>query len=164
MGDEQQITQPGRKWTRYLLVASLGLNIIVAGLVGGAMLRGGPPDHIRRDRDVSVLGLRAYYRALDESSQTELRDAIKAKRTQIKVGRAAFRAHLEALANAISVEPFDPAAVTQVLQSQAGTVSENIRTGHQLLLDRVSAMSPEARQTMAERLLQPPKRRGPGRN
>jgi len=143
---------------KIVLVISLGLNVLVVGLVAGAFFRGAPPDHVRANRDVSALGLRAYYRTLDEASRAGLQDGIRVNRDQIKFGRGVFRAHLKALADALVAEPFDVAAVKAELNSQAGSVSGNIKVGHDLLMKQIEQMSPEARNAMAAELLRPPRR------
>lgn len=162
MAEKQLVTKPQRRWLRVVLVISLSLNILVVGLIGGAVLRGGPPAHLASERIISALGLRAYYRTLDSDSQDRLRDEIKAGKSQIKVNRTLFRAHLEALSKALKADPFEPDAVAQVLADQSGVVTGNIATGHELLMAQILEMSEEDRKSMAARLLETPKWRRPG--
>ncbi|MFT4717128.1 MAG: putative membrane protein [Paracoccaceae bacterium] len=160
MDDKQTEKTPKRRLIKLALVISLGFNILVLGLVGGAFVRGGPPDHIRADRQISVLGLRAYFRALDDESQQGLRDRIKESSGEINAGRVEFRAHVMALSQAIAAVPYDPAAVKQVLSEHGIVVADNISVGHRLLVEQIDLMSPQQRSDLAETLLTPRKRLG----
>lgn len=143
---------PGRRWTRYLLVASLGVNLAIVGLVGGAFLRGGPPEHMRPPREVSLLGLRPYYRALDAESQKRLDAAIGDGVGQMRAGREAFGAHLKAMAAALAATPYDEAALKAVLDAQRGKIDANMALGRDLFLQTVRDLDDESRAALAERL------------
>jgi uncharacterized membrane protein len=155
MTENQKPNKPKRRLMKVVLVVSLGFNVLVLGLVGGAFIRGGPPDHIRPDRGVAALGLRAYFRALDDNGQQGLRAGIKANRDNIHAGRDVFRAHLKALSQALAAEPYDAGAVSDLLIGQANIVADNISVGHRLLLEQIAQMTPEARKEMAAQLLSP---------
>lgn len=151
---------PGqRNWTRIALIASLALNLCVAGLVGGAILRDVPARHGRLDRDVSALGLRLYFRALGSEQQDALRAALADQVGAFQAGRETLRAHLTDLAAALTAEPYDAASVAMVLKAHGRSVSDNLAFGQKLLLDRFAAMHPEERAAMAERLLAAPRYR-----
>lgn len=153
-------TQPKRRnWTKIALIVSLALNLGVAGLVGGAVLRHGPERHMKSDRDISALGLRLYYRALGDDQQVALKAALADQRGSFRAGRETLRAHLSDLAAALVAEPYDAAAVSSVLQIQGDRVSGNIALGHRLLAERINAMSAADRAAMADRLLTPPRHR-----
>ncbi|MCB1366950.1 MAG: periplasmic heavy metal sensor [Rhodobacteraceae bacterium] len=150
--------QPGRRnWTRIALIVSLALNLGVAGMIGGAMLRDGPERHGRADRDISALGLRLYYRALGDDQQEALKADLANRRGSFRAGRETLKAHMSDLAAALTADPYDAGAVATVLQAQGVRVSDNIALGHKLLLDRFAAMAPEDRAAMAERLVAGPR-------
>jgi uncharacterized membrane protein len=146
---------------KVVFVLSLGLNILVIGLVGGAVLRGGPPEHVRVERDISALGLRVYFRALNPAGRDQIRADLQQNRSQIKAGRGLFRAHLKSLAEALTATPYDPATVAAVLSQQANVVSENIGVGQQVLLAQIERMTEQERQDFAKALRKPVKRRRP---
>jgi len=151
------MTDPGKPKAslskRILLVASLGLNLLIIGLVAGALLRGGPPDHRRPvDRSFGIVGLRSYMRGLDDQDRQALRVAIDENRDQIQAGRSVIRQHLEELAEALRAEPFDTKAVEQVLAAQRQAVTGNIKLGHSILMTRINLMTAAERQSFAERL------------
>ncbi len=158
--DQKVIVSP-RRWVKVVFVLSVGFNILVLGLVGGAFLRGGPPDHVRVERNISALGLRVYFRALDDNNRAQVRARIKDGMGQIQTGRGVFRAHLKDLAEAVTAAPYDPAAVAAVLSQQASIVSDNITTGQRFLLVQIDKMSETERQAFAAALRKPAKRRRP---
>jgi uncharacterized membrane protein len=152
MSEEPQKPKRTWRWPQYLLVVSLGLNLLVAGLMAGAFFRDGPRDHIKGMREASALGLRAYIRALDRPSTEGLMQDIATRRGEFKAGRAAIEAHLKALAAALTASPYDPDAVKAVLDQQRGDIGQNVDVGHQILLARINAMSDADRAAFAERL------------
>ncbi len=156
---EDMKTNPKRRWLRIGLIVSLGLNVLIIGAIGGAILRGGPPSHVRPGADISALGLRPYYRSLDEAGQAALRESVAQSKGEYFAGRKAMRAHLKALAALLAAEPYDAEAVRGELRGQAERVSANVAFGHKLLLQQIDAMSPEERQALAENLRKPPKKR-----
>jgi uncharacterized membrane protein len=161
MEERQQLNRKPRRWIKVAFVLSLGLNVLILGLVGGVFLRGGPPEHVRVERDISALGLRVYFRALDEKGREEIRANVQQRKENIKAGRGVFREHLKALAGALTAEPYDHAAVAEVLSLQAGVVSNNIGVGQKVLLNQIENMTPAERKAFASGLRKPVKRRRP---
>ncbi len=157
--DENTKPSATRKWVRYALVASLGVNILVAGVVGGAILRAGPPERFRPGKDIAAFGLRPYARALDEGGRKSLREAVRAGRGDFHAGRQAMRTHMRDLAAALRADPYDEAAIEAELAKQARNVSANVAFGQRLLLTQIREMSDDARRALATRLLEPPRRR-----
>ena len=153
--EEKPQTSASRPWVRSALIASLGVNILIAGMVGGAVLRGGPPDGYHPAREVAVFGLRPYARALDKDGRKALRKALRAGRGDFSAGHKAMSAHLAALADALKADPFDASAVEAELARQAKSVFANVAFGQKLLLDQIRGMSDERRHALAEKLLHP---------
>ena len=145
-----------RRWMTVALVVSLGVNLMVAGLVGGAILRDGPHDRDPFSRDVSALGLRLYYRARPDPAREDLRHRVGERRGDFRAGREALTRHMAAMADAVGAVPFDAARLSAVLAEQGRTVAGNMATGQALLVATIGAMSPDDRAAMAEAL-----RRGP---
>jgi len=148
MTDPVSSKAPRGGW-RVLLIGSLVLNLLVVGVVAGALVRGDrglkPPSRIE--------AAGPYARAMSEAD----RRAIALRVRQSEAGRAmslrARRALIEDLVAAISAEPFEPervAAVLGTLRARADAVSAEVEAA---LLERLVLMSPEDRAAFADRLL-----------
>jgi len=147
-------------WKEVVLVISLGLNILVIGLIAGAFLREGKPIGFRPDRNIAALGLRPYYRALDKKDRVELRKSARAQQGGFRSGAKVMRAALLVVADRLEAEPFDLGAVKAELTSQADVIAGNISFGHKLLLEQISGMTREERKKMADNLRRPPRQSG----
>ena len=146
MAEDAQTPVPrSPRWMRIVLGLSLALNLVVVGIVGGALLRfGGPAGFLPPSVSLGA----AMYRELPK----EERRAIVAETRKSTSARPMRRGkEAEALAAALRAEPFDPAAVQQVLSGQV----EARRDWHQSMqaawLTRVTEMSAEDRRAYADR-------------
>ncbi|MEY8842984.1 periplasmic heavy metal sensor, partial [Cribrihabitans sp. XS_ASV171] len=123
-----EVTRKSPLWMRLLLGVSLAVNLAVAGLAVGAVLRHGGPE---RDRGPRSLGV-ALYRALPDEDRQALRDAGRARYQE---RREAGAADLDAMLVALRSEPFDAEAVAVLLRGQV----ERTRSLHLGLQDRLVA-------------------------
>ena len=145
----------GPRWMRIALVVSLALNLLVAGLVLGAAL--GRERHMeRQDRDRSEVP-REFMRspflgALDREDRRAVGRELMRDEGSLRENRAELRARFERLLAAIRTEPFDRAAIEAILDEQRAAGARRLEIAEQAVLDRLSAMSPEARAAYAERL------------
>lgn len=139
--------KPG-KGLRIALGLSLALNLLVAGLVAGAVLRDGGP----RERMVRDLDFGPFTEALSPNDRDELRRDFVQRAPDLRGMRQAMQADLETFLAALRTEPFDPAALAQVLASQQGRMARRVELGQELLLDRLTAMDPAERAAFADRL------------
>ncbi|MBJ3761428.1 periplasmic heavy metal sensor [Maribius pontilimi] len=128
-------TLPAR-W-RTILVLSLGLNLLVLGLVAGAWL----------DR-------RAHPSVRAEPLIWALPDADRAAiRAQLpRPDRGERRRRFRELIAALGAEPFDPAAARAALTRQRELGQARAARAEDALVDRLGQMSPEARAAYAQRL------------
>ena len=149
---------PRRRWGRVVLFVSLALNLLVVGVVAGALL-GGPRD---RDRDPALrdLGFGPFVSALSRSDRAALRDGLRREAGALRENRAAMRAQFEDLLGLLRAEPYDHAAVRAHVEGQHARVSERMTLGRQLLLERIEAMEPAQRAAYAD-ALDEALRRGP---
>ena len=131
------------------LILSLTLNLLIFGVMGGAMLAHGGRDDPRRVRDV---GFGPYTEALSPEDRKALRDAFVKAVPDFRSSREEARADVAKLAEAIRAEPYDRAAVEAVIASQAERIEARLTIGRNLLLDRLDAMGPEARTALAGRI------------
>lgn len=138
-----------RTWVRVALVASLALNLLILGIVGGAMLghRDRPPHAALGPGDHGPYG-----RALAEADREALRAAIRAEAPRIRETRRAVRQGFRDLLAALRAAPYDHGQVVAVMEAQQARVHEQAALMRGLMLDRVAAMSPEERAAFADRL------------
>lgn len=151
MTDPDRTPNPPRMrlWLRLVLFASLALNLLVVGIVAGAILRGGPDRYRMPDRDVAA----AYIGAMDEADRRALRrDAIRRFREGGLAGRATPRDQYRDAVEILRQEPFDAGAFDAVLRRQQEGVLMRAEIGRAALVARVGAMSAGERVAMADRL------------
>ena len=150
---------PPQKSLRGLRIAlgiSVALNLLVAGLVVGAILRDGGP----RDRMVRDLDLGPFTEALSQEDRAAIRRDFVARMPELREVRRAMRAEFGALLEVLRAEPFDPEAMRAVMAGQRMRMQERLDLGQDLLVQRLAEMTPEARQAFADRL-EERLRRGP---
>lgn len=145
-----------RRWRSWLLVASLGLNLAVLGVVAGAILRGPP------DRAMTGPALSHYARALPDPFRDELRRALRESRADWAPTRDALRDQRQALAAALEADPYDPARVTDLLARELQLGAELGARGTALLAGQIAQMTAADRAAFAERLRQSPGHAGRG--
>lgn len=150
MADTTTPRRPGLKWA---LVASLGLNLVFVGLFAAAAFRGPPPP--------PAPGLWHYARALPDPYRRELGRALRDSRRDWIGPREALRGQRQAMAAALTAEPFDPAAVREVLARETQLLGDLSARGRELLLAEIARMSPADRAAYAATLLAG-RDRGPG--
>lgn len=134
---------------RIALILSLTLNVLIVGIVGGAILGHPGRDDVRRVRDV---GFGPYTQALSPEDRAALREAFVKAAPDFRNRREETRADMARLAAAIRADPYDRAAVETVMNAQAVQIEERLQLGRGLMLDRLDAMGPEARAAFADRL------------
>lgn len=146
MADPMRPTpRPSRIW-RIVLIVSLALNLVVAGLVGGAIvsgkLAGGPPSRID-------FGLGLVSRALTSDDRREIGRAL---RQDSSLRAHDFRGQMAAIVTALQADPFDPAMLQSLLDEQATRLSQVQASARQAVVDRISDMTAEDRRAFAARL------------
>lgn len=147
---------PKRKWMPVLLIASLALNLLIAGVVLGTALRFKGSD---RAAIPPGFGPALYY-ALPKSDRKSLKGELSDLR-----GKGSHRRKQDfgALSQALRAVPFDPTAVEDLLEKQAQATAELQTALHQQWLAQVTQMSAEERVKYADRL-EEVVRRGPGKH
>jgi uncharacterized membrane protein len=135
---------PPGGWLRWALVASLGLNLVFVGLIAGALVKGPPPP--------PAPGISQYARALPEPYRRELGRGLRSSRSDWSGMRAAWRGRRAALADSLTAEPFDLAAVAALLDEERRLAGELATRGADLLLDEIGRMSPDERAAFAAAL------------
>ncbi|MDP5215657.1 periplasmic heavy metal sensor [Ruegeria sp. 2205SS24-7] len=135
-----------RTWVKLLLGVSLALNLAVAGLAVGAMLRFGGDDH-KRPMPKTVGS--TLYRALPDEDRkalrTQTRDIHKAR-------RGAKEGDLKAVIAVLDAEPFDPQALRDVIGKQAKARNAVFMEMQTAWIEQVLTMDDVERQAYADRL------------
>lgn len=143
MSENQPTKSPTRLWLRVLLGLSLALNLLVVGLVGGAMIRFGGPDGMRAPpRSVGAVMFRELSR---EDRRALWRHSNGDHRARHKEDAQAVNAAMRAI-------PFETSALEALLRGQAEQRLAFRNTVQQAWLTRVAAMSDAEREAYADRL------------
>ena len=147
-----------RRWGRIILVISLAFNLLIVGLVAGAML-GGPRD---RDRNPLLrdIGFGTFVQALTRADKHAMTEALKRDAGSFRENRTKLRHQFDEFLNALRADPFDPAEVSRLMVQQRSRIGERQQLGQTLLLERIEAMSLEDRRAYADSLSKMLKRRG----
>jgi uncharacterized membrane protein len=151
---------------RVLLIASLAVNFVVAGLVIGAVFGnkkyGGKPP-----RDGDLVG--AFTQQLSDKQRRDLGKAIRSEHQSRGYDGRVFRNALQDVLTSLRAVPYDPAATQKVIEVQADKAFERRMAAQSLWLEGVAKMTDEERQAYADRIeeaLEKRKRKGgpPQRN
>ncbi|MCW1951168.1 MAG: periplasmic heavy metal sensor [Octadecabacter sp.] len=141
---------------RGLLIASLALNLLVVGVVAGAVFNGGGPGGPQRI-DLTVGPLT---RAMDGERRDAVRDALRESGAFQRRDRSAIREDMQVLLATLRADVFDEAAFREALSRQRA----RLQSGQSAVLEAVTAqiedMGPEERAAFADRL-EAQARRGP---
>jgi len=147
-------------WMRVALVFSLAFNLLIVGIVAGAIVSGragGPPR-------IVDLSLGPLTRALSDEDRAAIGEALRSRdgfRPPRPVQRIAAAREVK---QALLAEPFDREALARLLDAQRSHAAEVFLAGQDVLLDRLEAMTPEERRAFADRLAEEyRKARRPGR-
>lgn len=146
----QEQTRRRWGWGRIALVASLAVNLLIAGLVVGAFLHG-PPDRVGRPQPRD-LGFGPFVDALPREDHRAMLQAMSREEGSFRERRMALRRDFEALLSALRAEPYDQAVVDQLVNSQQEEVFESLRLGRDLLLERIADMDAAERAAYARAL------------
>lgn len=176
-------TEPATEWTagkrpalRWVLILSLGLNLVILGLAAGAFLlphpQRGAEEH-RLTRSERVEGARAprgegppFLRALDPADRRALRQQLAERGIGSQDGsakparRTEMRQQFLQLLELLRQEPLDKAGVEALLAGQEAQDQARRAAMRRVFLNQLAGMRPEARAAYADRLeaMLPPRR------
>ncbi|UWR45989.1 periplasmic heavy metal sensor [Phaeobacter inhibens] len=155
MTNETRTFKPGRR-LRWLLMASLALNLAVVGVVAGAAWRFS--DHKRGAGMPPPVGA-MLFRDLDAETRRSLRSTAEGEHGSYKGRR---RAEGDKVVELLRASPFDAMALGGMLEAQATRRNEFQRSVQAAWLDQIVAMTAGERAAYADQLeqrIQHPKRR-----
>lgn len=135
------------RWLRGTLFVSLAVNLLVAGLVAGAVWRGGGRPMAMHDP-----GFGPFEAALDQTDRAALRRAFLARSGELGSPRREMRARMEAFLAALRAEPFDRAALAQAMEAAAAHTEARLHLGQTLMVDHLAALPADGRAAFADRL------------
>ncbi|MFP4327475.1 MAG: periplasmic heavy metal sensor [Paracoccaceae bacterium] len=149
MADLQGTDRTPRRWVRWLLVASLAVNLLVLGTAAGlgvALLRGNGPAAGAHD------AAWPYVAALAREDRRAMGRAIRAEMVAQGFTRAERRARYEEAVGLLRAEPFDGDAFSDLLARQFAASARLQTAGRDALATRLEQMSPADREAYAARL------------
>jgi hypothetical protein len=138
-------------WTMFLLVASLAINLLVAGAVG---MRYFYPDRLERWSGASFTQLlpRRFLSDLPEDRRREFLDLLKSRREAFRQSRAGMRDVALRFAEALERNPYDEAQTTQAVQDFTKLSTQMVDSGTLVTLQMVQKLTPEERLQLAQRV------------
>lgn len=142
-----------RGWVKILLFVSLSLNLLVVGMVAGAIYRGGPDDRRGPPHMARIdLGLGPYGNALSRADRRVLRRAIGEGAFFASANRADIRLEMRSVLAALRQVPFDPNGLRDTMGQQQNRLVQGQNVGKDALLKHLSEMAAPERQVYADRL------------
>ena len=133
---------------RFVCFGSLALNFALIGLIGGALITG----------PGGGTGERWHGAPLISALPDDLRAGLREDRPQRDPD--ARRARFGALMDALRADPFDPAALAEMLQEQRAEGAARGARVEAVLIAALAQMSPAERAAYADRLADNLRRRG----
>lgn len=146
---------------RALLVGSLTLNLLVAGLVVGAMVFDGPgkgphagkdrhPERAHDERFDPALG--PFARALETEHRQAVVERLRREGGSRDESRAQIASELGDMISILREEPFDAARFQAVLDQQNARFAERGALGRRIVTEQLESMSAAERQGFADKL------------
>lgn len=155
------MTPPRAPWhktrgTQIALALSVTLNLVVAGIVAGAVLRG-PPDHGPKDREFSF---GPFSQAMTPEQRRDLRQQILKASPDLRQTKQEMRDDLGRVVAALRAKPFDAKVFADLMEAQHTRLAEQIAIGSKALSSFLMAMDDAQRLEFADRLEQRLKHKG----
>ena len=144
-------TKRRRRWVMPLLFISLAINLLVAGVILGALSQRGDRDSRADGPARSLLGA-PFVQALEPEDRRALGRDILRNRDKLQKNRINLRRRFDELLEELRKEDFDRARVSSLLSEQRSLAISRQDVGETLLLDRLDSMSFEDRRRYADRL------------
>lgn len=152
---ETPSTQPDQKKRRWLLptlFVSLALNLLIVGIVVGAVLQGGRDKGGRPDGPARSLLGEPFVRALTSEDRRALGREMLSNRDALRENRADLRDRIERFLETLRQEEFDRDTIAGILNEQRQLAVTRQQLGEDLLLSRLEQMSVAERRAYADRL------------
>lgn len=150
---------PARGWTRTILILSLAVNLLLVGLITGAVLRSGPPGW---GGMLGELNLGPVTEALSKADKAELRRAFLRDHPDFRTQRRDAQQDVAAILDVLRAPVLDRPALEAIFLRQSERSAKRMDRARTAVLDVIAAMSPEDRRAFGDRLEQALTRRARG--
>jgi uncharacterized membrane protein len=137
-----------RRWLKIALAASMCANLLLAGLVGGALLRFGMPHEGARG-DGDAFTLMRLARHLPDAQRGEMRALLRDHRPRFEALRPARGQARRAIADVLEAEVFDGAGLATAQRRAREVQSEGRAVVDAAFAAFVARLTPEARKALA---------------
>ena len=155
--DDTAQAKPTTRGLRIAFMASVALNLLLMGLIAGAIARGPGMRH-------SMMGPDAGFGPLTDSLSREdrraLRERYEALRPDYRAERGKMRDDFLALAQLLSAPVWDQDAAEAILARQGGRATARLQEGRRVFLDFLSDLSPPARLALGTHIRDAMSKRG----
>ncbi|MCK4862410.1 MAG: periplasmic heavy metal sensor [Rhodobacteraceae bacterium] len=138
------------RWIKVALIVSVAVNLGIAGVIGGAVLRA---PEIHRNNLEAPEGVAMLARAMPAAHQRELREDLRDRRGDLQPDREELRSLRDRFVVALRAEPFDLDAVNAVFADQRVMLSNLTAAGHDSVIEQIEKMSLRDREMYIRRLL-----------
>ncbi len=139
---------PSRSGLKIALAVSVALNLAVAGMVAGALIKnGGPGRGMPHD-----MSFGPFSEALSPDDRKALRQGLMDRASEFRANSKAAKAEFETLIAALRASPFDPAALQSALAAVEARTAGQLELGRMLIENRIIEMTEPDRLAFAERL------------
>lgn len=138
------------RYMRWALALSLGVNLLILGLVAGAAYRFDGP-HGRSGGSMRSYGT-PYIMALPEDTRRGMFRELRRDQQDRSMSRAARRAQYDAALEILRSDAFDPVRLAAVLQDQRDAALDVQQLVEQAWLAEIGQMDADARAAYADRL------------
>lgn len=147
MADEH--VKPKKSWMKYLLIVSLGLNLLVVGLAIGAKMGGhGPKDrHFK-----GGAGMHLLMGSLPDSKRGEVRKYFRANRDKMRATGDAMRASLDTIGTAISAKPFNADILNSAFEDQRTHITAVTQDAQKAFVAIIAGMTDAERAEFVENM------------
>ena len=139
-----------RPGIKILLVVSLALNLLVIGLIGGALVMRGKWQEHHMSRMEMIGG--PLTRALDRADRRAIGRAMRESFGDRQARHDKMRAEFETIVAELKAVPFDVGTVANQMAAHRKHFNARMEQGQALLLQRLSMMDDAERAAFAERL------------
>ncbi len=145
--DKTPQARPSRLW-RVVLVLSLALNLAVIGVVVGSAGSGRWGDGPPRSFD---LGLGPIARALEPQERRAIGRKLREDRSLRDFD---LRDRVNRVVAALQADPFEPDVLRALLAEQSERITAVQATAQEVVVEQITAMTPERRRAFADQVLE----------
>ena len=139
----------GSRWWTALLIASLALNLFIAGAIATRFFTHGGPERFIGASYTQLIP-RGFFAEMPRDRRKVLLDILKQYRKDFRGDRDASEAAATKLADALVVEPYDVEKVKLVVSEFAGQTGKLASRGGDAALDIIALLSADERKILAD--------------